>query len=382
MCNLKYEIKSLSRFLGLSAMFFVAGSIISPVNATVYDFEALPNGVLQGRDGWQDEPDSGLLVTRPDSTLENGTQVVQPDLGVISGWTAVLNRPNNETFRFSPFFGNETQAVEQFDVTGEAAAGFGLGNDVDGDGRLSAVDGELGPVFGTLRSQTQGIEQFALIAANFGATYLAPLNNEERCCNEDGDWYRLQLRMDFTANNGAGSGSLYYMNLSNGDTRFKPVSELQYMNLKLDSMHQAATPQFWSSMWISMRFEGAQSLPKLDNLTPRLPNVMQSNGDLSIQGVDGMDAFGAKFDVILQAVSKDEDPAGLFWQLKQVREASPETPSTSTLSSTLDLILDAVDVSALYPDLGTVTGACLQFQGWDDLNPSTMTWKYVSVDCQ
>lgn len=298
-------------------------------------------------------------------------------------WSPGRTRPWSTELRwFSPFFGIETQAVEQFDVTAEAAAGFGLGSDADGDGRLSAAEGELGPVFGTLRSQTQGIEQFALVAANFGAVSVAPLNNEERCCNEDGDWYRLQLRMDFTANNGSGSGSLYYMNLSNGDTQFKPVSELQNVDLKLDSMQQAAGPESWSSMWITMRFEGAQSLPRLDNLVPRLPNVMQTNGDLSIQGVHGMDVFGAKFDVILQAVANAEDPSGLFWRLKQFGVASLDTPSASVISPGLDLILDAVDVSAVYPSLGTAADACLQFQGWDGLDPATMTWKYVPGDCQ
>jgi hypothetical protein len=258
----------------LSALVIGGALAAMASNASVYDFENLPNGVIQGRDGWVETPGSGLMVTRPDPTQENGTQVAQPDVGVLSGWFAFINRVNDAAFRFSPFFGTETHAVVQFDVTAEARTGFGLGTDVDQNGILTD-DGELGPVFGTFRDQQGGVEQFAVMPADFGADlgilYVAPLNSEERCCNGESDWYRLQLRMDLTANGGSGSGSLYYMNLTRGDTRFQPVSELQNLDLALDNLHPDAGPQSWNTMWLAMRFEGSQSLPRLDNLVPHVP---------------------------------------------------------------------------------------------------------------
>lgn len=371
------------KFLGLCAILVTGGLGLSAAQASVYDFENLPNGVIQGRDGWLDVRGSGLMVTRPDVTPENGTQVAQPDVGVLSGWFAVLSRVNDDSFQFSPFSGAETNAVLQFDVTAEARTAFGLGTDVDGDGVLTAAAAELGPIFGTWRDQQHGTEQFAVMASNFNygtiVPYVAPLNNEERCCNADSDWYRLQLRIDFTANGGAGSGSLYYMNLTRGDGQFQPVTELQNLDLGLDAMDPAAGPETWNAMWMGMRFEGSQSLPRLDNLVPRvLPVVMQANEDLPVQGVDGMDSFGLKYDVTLRAVEDPSDPAGYFWQLGDYAVVDPDTPSSSLLRPDLDLVLGVVDLSAV-TDVGTATmfNVCLEFQGWDGIDHTTMTWKYV-----
>ena len=95
-----------------------------------------------------------------------------------------------------------------------------------------------------------------------------------------------------------------------------------------------------------------------------------------------MAAFGAKYDVSLQAVTNEDEPGSLFWTLKQVRVVDPNTPSTSVLSSDMDLTLDIVNVSAVYPDLATVANVCLKFQGWDQSDLMSMTWKYISGNCQ
>lgn len=371
------------RRIGLCAMLLAWGLAFSATEASVYDFEnlAIDFGV-QGNDGWLHVPGSGYLIVKLDDTPENGTQVAEPFLGVDSGWFAFLSRVNNEGFEFSPFFGTETAAVMQFDTTAEARTGFGLGTDLDGDGLLMPKAQELGPVFGTFRDDQRGIEQFAVMTANAGALHVAPLNSEDRCCNADSDWYRLQLRMDLTANGGAGSGSLYYMNLTRGDSQFQPVPELQNVDLGLDTLHPAAGPESWNAMWLGTRFEGALSMPRMDNLVPRLPIVMQPNGDLSIQGIDGMDSYGAKFAVTLRSVEDPSEPTGFFWQLDELAISDPNTPSSSVLQADMDLLLSNIDVSTLDLGVDTLRGACLEFQGWDGLDPNTMTWKYVFGGCE
>jgi hypothetical protein len=369
-------------FLLLGALLVAGGLGITVSQASVYDFENLVNGVLEGRDGWVEAPGSGVVVIRQDDTLVNGTQVAQPDVGVLSGTPGDVTRVNDDGFRFSPFFGTESQVVLEADLTAEAATGFALGADLNSDGVLAAADGELGPTFGALRNDQAGVEQFGILAANLSAVYLAPLNSGERTGNEDDHWYRMQLRMDLTANGGSGSGSLYYMNLTNGDTTFQPVSELQNVDLLLGAMAPEAGPASWNAMRIVMQFEGSQSIPHMDNLMPRFPIVLQRNLGLSIQAIDGLNAFGAKFDVALRLIENPAEPTGLFWQLGHVAIAPPSTPSTSVILPSWNLVLGQVDISTVTPnEITTLPNACLEFQGWDGADVFTMTWKYVAGDC-
>jgi hypothetical protein len=113
-----------------------------------------------------------------------------------------------------------------------------------------------------------------------------------------------------------------------------------------------------------------------------MSRLLTENEDLCIQGIDGMDAFGGKYDAILRAVQDPAEPTGLFWQLERVAVIDPSTPSSSLLQSDMDLFLGNVDVSAAIPELATFPNVCLEFQGWDETDPGTMTWKYVEGGCQ
>lgn len=190
----------------LTAALLVAG-LVPAAAAVTYDFEKLPlNQVLNGNDGWLSEASVGELITRMDGTPENGTQVAQPLAGVASGFFAFLTRVNDLDFRFSPFFGMESSAVIEFEASAAAVAGVALGHDINGDGMLSLDLGEWGPAFGTFHEPEQGVPNFIIHTSV--TSYLAPLTSAERCCNFDTDWYRLRLRMDLTANGGAGACSL------------------------------------------------------------------------------------------------------------------------------------------------------------------------------
>ncbi|MEA3278964.1 MAG: hypothetical protein U9Q81_27460 [Pseudomonadota bacterium] len=355
---------------------FLMGGLLAfgGANAGLYDFEELSLISLNGQDGWLSEPSLGEALIQVDGTLANGTQVARPNLGVATGFPAHLSRVNNGSFGFSPFFGTETQAVIQFDANGEAMAGFALGRDVDGDGILRR-SGEVGPVFGTVRDPVQGVEQFGILAADQSSYHVTPLTAGDRCCNAATDWYRLQLRMDLTANGGAGSGGLYYMNLTTGDTSFKPVTELQNINLRLDAMHPEAGPQAWNAMWMVMLADGKQHLPAVDNLVPRSLNVVQANMDIHLSGVDGLVAFGGKFDVILQW--KEKTDGEYYWVLKHYEEVDPSTPSASAVLSNLDLVVEELDATAPYPTIGLMHDLHFEYQGPDTDAPFAMLWKLL-----
>jgi hypothetical protein len=244
------------------------------VQAGVYDFEGLDTRFLAGQDGWLSEPSLGEVVIRLDDSAVNGTQVAQPDVGLASGWFAYLTRVNDASFAFGPFAGGE--AALQFDTNAEAASGLALGHDGDGDGLLSRSAAEIGPVFGTFRDSVRGVAQFFVeVAGTPGAgsdlepTFLVPLTDVDPS-NDPEDWYRLLLRIDLAANGGAGSGSLYYMNLTEGDTEFQPVAGLQNLALALDTLAPEARPDDWDAMWLVTRFDGNQNVPQIDNLVPHV----------------------------------------------------------------------------------------------------------------
>ena len=348
------------------------------VDGVTYDFEDLPlNHVLNAQDGWYFQPDFGWLVTRQDDSPANGTQVVQPLAGVASGFFAYLTRPNNSAFRYSPYFGNETSAVSQVDVNAMAAAGVALGRDINGDQLLMLESGERGPAFGTFRDSQQSVANFVIQSVD-GVVHAAPLITAQRCCNQDDDWYRLQLRMDLTANDGAGAGSLYYKNLTRGDDRFQAVAELQNVNLHLDQMSALAGPTRWLAMHLIMRFDGSQHMPSLDNVVPRVPIVLQRDLTMHVQAVDATVPIGAKFDLLLTPATVASDPTGLYWRLAQFRVVDSSTPSTTTMQSNWDLTMARVDVIDALDDADSVSSVELEFQSWDGVNPTSMLWKLGS----
>lgn len=371
--------KMVKRYLAAAVCAALVG--LPAAQGAGYDFESLPNNIILDQDdGWLSDSFGGEIGIRQDDTLANGTQVAQPLAGIDSGWPSYLTRVNDAAFGYSPFFGTETQAVLEFDTTAEAMSGFALGHDLNGNGLLDPETGEVGPVFGTLRDQTQGEEQFALLAADQQTLHTVEINGGGRCCNEDSDWYRLQLRMDLTANGGSGSGSLYYMNLTRGDTRFQPVVELQDLDLGLDAMDPDAGPETWNAMWLTMRFEGSQSMPRADNLVPRAPAVLAPDLTLMLQAVDAQPVLGARFDVELTPMPMAEDPGGFYWRLGQYAVADHGPESAATLLPNLDLVLEAVDIQAAFPELGKLNNVCLRYQ---DSGGADMIWRYdPSSDCQ
>ena len=242
-----------------------------------YDFQSLTlNQFLDGQDAWFDQPQQGMAYVGQDDSPANGTKVVRVLPTVAFDEPAYLTRVNNGSFGFQSFSGNDQNAGMQFDVNGEYLGLFALGHDVDGDGMLKAIDGEIGPLFG-VRDRLFRVQQ-----ANQGAAFEVAFGPG----NAGYDWYRIRLQMDFTANNGVGAGALSYRNLSDGDPEFIPVDGLQNVNLGLDSLHPEAGPAAWDAMWLHMLNNGSKHTAA-DNLIPHVE--VQVAGDVNQDGVVDID---------------------------------------------------------------------------------------------
>jgi hypothetical protein len=187
------------------------------------------------------------------------------------------------------FSGTETNAIIQFEATGEHVALLALGRDLNGDGLLNADNGELGPIFGI------SDRKFLIQEADSGTIYQDDLNEGGGDGNSGNEWYRMQLRMDFTANDGDGIGSLYFMNLSDGDTSFHSVIGMRDRPLGLKRLAADVGPAHWNAMWLQLLSNG-NSVPSVDNLIPnrngiRITGIAIAGTDVVLQWRGGVGPY-------------------------------------------------------------------------------------------
>ncbi len=232
-------------------------TILDDESLSIYDFESLGLGNINGQDNWVEAVTNATIVN---DTLANGTQVVRPN--VISGLAGdtELTRVNDVNFNY-PAFPSGGEAEIWFDATGDDNAVFALGQDINNDGVLTTADDEIGVPFGIWERQFSIFTGNSLIVragvADLGTNNLAT------------DWYRMRLRIDFGANSGDGSASLAYMNLTNGEANFTDIPGLQDLNLKL-VFNGAPDEADWDAMFLKLRVD-ATNIPKVDNLIPNFP---------------------------------------------------------------------------------------------------------------
>jgi hypothetical protein len=234
--------------------------------ADVYSCEHLAEGqFLSGQDLWIGEPGQGAAVVSFDMT-GNGTKVLRHHKVGISEPAATLTRTNEANFNFVPFLGTETNAIIQFEATGEYVAMFGLGRDLNGDGLLLAADGELGPCFGVYDRNLR------IWQANLGPAYDDGFNEGGGDGNSGNEWYRIQLRINFSALDGDGMATLAIMNLSDGENYFQTVSGMRNRPLGLKRLLPGSQPANWNAMWILLHSNG-NNVPSMDNLIPNLKGI-------------------------------------------------------------------------------------------------------------
>lgn len=214
----------------------------APQSRFVYDFEGLTPGGLAGEDNW-------VVYAAGDSTVISGSGL-NPTQTATAAATSIMARRNDGNFTFLAFSGAETNALMQFDMR------------LDNVGATMALGSEaaIGPFFGITSIGASG-SRFYIREAGFGAEHGVGLGGAV----SPGEWVRFQLRADLTANSGNGAGSLYYQNLSRGETAFTPVAGLQHVGLNLS----AAPPATWNG--VGFRIDNA-GVPagniQIDNLVP------------------------------------------------------------------------------------------------------------------
>jgi hypothetical protein len=284
-CDPRLALLRGNLLLSLGLIFF-----FSAQGQSVYTFEHLTiHQTIDGHDNWVDKPGQGYAWVYQDESAVNGTKVIQPVPTVIFNQSAFLTRVNDSLFHFLPFSGEETEATMQFDLRGDHIALFALGYDWNGDGKLEADSGEIGPVFGS------DDQHFVMQATGGDSVYMEPFGPG----NSRHDWYRIQLRINFLANGGQGAGSLYYLNLSDGDQSYQAVTGLQNINLQLNNLHPQATPDNWNAMWLHL-LAGGGNEPAVDNL---IPNLATAATGIEVQEAETFSFLGPNYPNPFSAVT-------------------------------------------------------------------------------
>jgi len=85
------------------------------------------------------------------------------------------------------------------------------------------------------------------------------------------DWVRFQARINFAANFGAGSVSLFYRNLTRGDADFQPVPNFQNISLR-DGIQRPST---WNTLTVFTADDQQVTniLPGLSGYVLRVPSA-------------------------------------------------------------------------------------------------------------
>jgi hypothetical protein len=190
----------------------------------VFGFAGTLNAPLIGQDGWELSRDlSGAgdgenTFFQIDASYPGGAAPVALNR---NGRDSIITRMNDDRFAFTPHRSSESDARIRFD----ARAGISGG-----------PSGNVFLILNNTASLAEGI-QFGMTPTSFqirGGLFSNTLNESVSIPSgwySRGDWARLELRVDFTASGGEGEASLYFLNLTDGETVFRPVPGLQSVPL-------------------------------------------------------------------------------------------------------------------------------------------------------
>lgn len=232
----------------------VMATLATVGNAATYTFESLTSATaLVGQDNW----------TNASNTPAGNPSVIEAGLGVNTSQlvryqtstqnSSHLQRQNNVDFAFPTYAGTETNAVFEFDLYYVTASNNETTFAVIQNGQQLAAGSNVSPFFGL---STSGGQRFSFRKARFGAITNANIGSAAVA----NDWLRLRMELDFTANAGQGSASVFYQNLTNGDAGFTPIAGLQNLNAGL-----TGGVSNWDTLYL--RLDGTSTEKRADNLT-------------------------------------------------------------------------------------------------------------------
>lgn len=206
-----------------------------------FGFAGTLNAPLTGQDGWEfsrdfSDIDGENTFFQIDASYPGGAVPVAFGR---NGRDSIIVRQNDDRFAFTPHSSGSSDGRIRFD----ARAGLSGG-----------PSGNVFLIVNNTSSLAEGI-QFGMTPTSFqirGGLFSNVLNESVSIPSgwyTRGEWGRLELRVDFTANSGEGTASLFFLNLSDGDTDFRAVPGLQGVPL----MGEVEYPETWDEIGLRIR---------------------------------------------------------------------------------------------------------------------------------
>ena len=289
---LRCLVAALVSLLGSTELVLSVGSVHA---AAIYSFEGLANGSLTGQDAWTTYSTySGFSVLDATDSGVNTSKVAFA--ASPAGATNFSVRANDANFAFPTHTASATGATLQFDIKASlattASTYFGLASNVDGVPGINTTL-ERAPAFGIIN----GVFGIQHLGSSVGLT---SLGTPAAAGVAEGDWLQMQMIIDFAANSGAGTATVWYRNLTDNQTEFSQLTT-EPVGLNLTGRYTGdyaamQDPASWNTLMVVRANSPAM---QVDNLVGNLPVVMSptytfdrlSTGALT--GQDGWTTYGS-----------------------------------------------------------------------------------------
>lgn len=231
--------KQLRNFNSSLIFAILSGIVLIPAaqSQVLYNFDAftpLPQGLTGGNDGWT-TPTGGTIqvVANPDGP---GNMAIAP---------ATTDAYARKEFSSLGYTSATTDGIFQAD--------FRWVEDMPSSNSqvrlMAGIAGTSGLAMG-FRSPSSGTQELWMFALNASGVMTNRVSTVPASF-EHGDWISLKFEIDFTANDGDGSASLFYMNLTQGDTSWIAASANQTdVNMNLSTVPGISNPEAWNAMTI------------------------------------------------------------------------------------------------------------------------------------
>lgn len=236
---------------------------VQVARADTFTFDNLTNGGINGQDGW-------ISIAGNPSVMDgfgvDTTKIVGGNEVAQHARSGVPTAANSSVLTFDANLQSSGQASSLFglaDPSGSNGIAFGL--NVPGNGPNAGIFS-----FELFDRSTLFNTDHAIYVTMPGGT--------------TADWYRLRLIIDYTANGGDGSGSLYAQDLTLGDTGFTPITGMQNINLGMTAANMVSyQPANETNLTIYVTGGGVADNLSTDAAATPEPNVcaLLASGGLS-----------------------------------------------------------------------------------------------------